>query len=275
MAGKNKKVVLVSLDPAHNLFDAFKISTSKESIAINDNLYLEEIDIDAWIKKYLETIENQVSQSYQYLTSLGLEKHLEIIKYSPGMEEYALIFAYQSILKKYEDFDYLIFDMPPTALALRFFNLPGLSLVWLEKLIQIRRQILEKKNIIETVKAGKKKSSHDKTLDHLLQLQKEHEKLDSYFKHKNQTRVCVILNNDELSFAESVDIKTKLSTQDVTVQRYIINKSDGDRENYLFNRDINPISTLPSSSKPLLGIEMFDSYCHTPEFIRYLSEIFS
>ena len=61
MAGKNKKVVLVSLDPAHNLFDAFKISTSKESIAINDNLYLEEIDIDAWIKRYLETIENQVT----------------------------------------------------------------------------------------------------------------------------------------------------------------------------------------------------------------------
>ena len=117
LANENKQVALISLDPAHNLFDAFNISSKKSTRVLGNNLHLEEIDLNYWIKKYLNSIEEKVSQSYKYLTSLGLDKHLEIIKYSPGMEEYALIYAYQAMIKKYKDYDYLIFDMPPTGLV--------------------------------------------------------------------------------------------------------------------------------------------------------------
>ena len=274
LANQDKKVVLISLDPAHNLYEAFKISTAKSSTVINGNLYLEEIDLDNWIRNYLESIEQQVSRSYRYLTSLGLEKHLEILKYSPGMEEYALIYAYQSLLKKYRTFDYLIFDMPPTALALRFFNLPGLTLVWLEKLIHIRRQILEKKNIIETVKTGKERSTHDQILDQLFRLRNDYESLSNRFNLKHQSSVFVILNDDQLSLAESLDIKDRLLTQNIIVKRFIFNKIQGRRDELSEKSSgISPLSVLPLSPEQLLGVELLNKYCRIPEFIRYLSEL--
>jgi arsenite-transporting ATPase len=268
------KVVLISLDPAHNLFDIFDISTSKSYTKIRSNLILEEINIDFWIKKYLDSIEKQVSRSYHYLTSLGLEKHLEIIKYSPGMEEYALLYAYQSLIKKYDGYDYLVFDMPPTALALRFFNLPRLSLIWLDKLIQIRKSILKKKKIIETVKKGDSETSKDRILDKLLRLKEENTIIDAYFKKEGQTNIFVVLNDDELSIAESKDIQDKLLSQEVIIKGFILNKVDkGIKHNDLEKQGLGLLSVLPAFSQPLLGIEMFNTYCRRPEFIRYFEKI--
>jgi arsenite/tail-anchored protein-transporting ATPase len=47
------------------------------------------------------------------------------MQFAPGLEEYALLLAFQHIAAEYADFDVLVFDMPPTALSLRFFGSAG------------------------------------------------------------------------------------------------------------------------------------------------------
>ncbi len=54
--------------------------------------------------------------------------YFKIIRYSPGLEEYALILAYEDIVRRFDNRDALIFDTAPTALSLKFFNLTRLSL---------------------------------------------------------------------------------------------------------------------------------------------------
>lgn len=145
LSKKGKNVLLVSLDPAHNLSDILNKKLSDKSTSVKQNLKAIETDNEYWIKKYLNEIENKIQKSYNYLTALNLHDHFNLIKYSPGIEEYGLIKAYESIMKEYSHNDYLLFDMPPSALTLKFFNLPSLTLLWLEKLLLMRKEINNKK----------------------------------------------------------------------------------------------------------------------------------
>ena len=177
LSGRGHKVALISMDPAHNLFDVFNTNTSKKMIKMEQNLILEEIDIQFWIGKYLDTIERKIAQSYKYLTSLNLEKQLNILRYSPGVEEYALIYAYQTLLDKYKSNTFRIFDMPPTALSLRFMNLPNLSRIWLNKLTELRKKILKNKNIISTVNKAEKVDLQDRVLSDLNRMERDYQDL--------------------------------------------------------------------------------------------------
>jgi len=116
LAQKGFKVLIVSLDPAHNQCDIFEKSFSDRPAQIAPNLSAIEIDQDYWIRRYLKDVQNQIKRTYSYLMAFNLEKYFEVIKYSPGLEEYALILAFKEIQQKFSHLDYLVFDMPPTTL---------------------------------------------------------------------------------------------------------------------------------------------------------------
>jgi arsenite-transporting ATPase len=272
---KGAKVALISMDPAHNLFDVFQIKSKKHSTIFDKHLVIEEIDIEYWIKTYLRSIEQQVSKSYQYLTSLSLEKHLQVIRYSPGLEEYALIFAYESLQKKYDQFSYRIFDMPPTALAMRFFNLPQLTLVWMEKLIQIRKIILSKKKIIENIHSIPNKSDPDKILNQLKILQEDYKRINSRFCDEDETAINVVINEDKLSISESGDIERHFNSLGLEINKMIVNKSRDEIKENKFEKlfKAKSFSFLPYTPNPLIGIAALKNYIEDAHFQKYKAKI--
>ena len=54
LAEKGKQVLLVSMDPAHNLSDIFEKKLSSKPYQLSENLIVIEIEISYWIKKYLK-----------------------------------------------------------------------------------------------------------------------------------------------------------------------------------------------------------------------------
>jgi arsenite-transporting ATPase len=249
LAEKGKKVAIFSIDPAHNLFDILQIKSPKSTVKLRDNLIVEEIDIQFWIKTYLKSIEDKIARTYQHLTALSLEKHLNTIRYSPGLEEYALQYAFEAVIKKYRRYDYIVFDMPPTALALRFFNLPKLTLVWLEELIILRRKILEKKNIIDDVHRRNKKKSGDKVLDKLIEMKNSNQDNVVNFQNEKSTGIYIVLNEDQLSILESTDIYDSITFNKFCVKGILINKY----QNHLKINDVTQnFSKLPSYFIPYI-----------------------
>ena len=140
LVNSGKKVLLASMDPAHNQSDILQIKLSEKSKEIRPNFFAKEVDVNYWVKKYLDDVTSQIKHSYSYLTAFNLESYLDVIKFSPGIEEYALLTAYKEIRKTNPDKDYIIFDMPPTALTLKFLGLPKISNLWLEKLLDLRSE---------------------------------------------------------------------------------------------------------------------------------------
>lgn len=221
---RDKKVLLISMDPAHNLSDIFAQKLSDKPKMINDNLQVIEIKIDKWIKEYLNDIEMQVRKNYTYLTAFNVDDYFQMIKYSPGIEEYALITAFKKLSERYKEKDYLIFDMPPTALTVKFFGLPHLSLLWLEKLLLLRKQILKKKEIITKIKFINKEKETDKILQKLNSQIELFHNLKKEFADKKKTKINLVMNSDKLSLSESKLISSKLKEFNLSINDLIINK---------------------------------------------------
>ena len=122
LAREGHNVLLVSLDPAHNQADIFDTELTGKPASMADNLRVAQADIDKWIKEYIKGVERQIKANYTYQTAFNLEKHLNVVKHSPGIEEYGLLLAFQHYRKQYPDADVILYDMPPTALTLKFFQ---------------------------------------------------------------------------------------------------------------------------------------------------------
>ncbi len=264
LAEKGKKVYLVSLDPAHNQSDIFEKKFSGKPVKIHKNLSISEVEIAFWVKKYLSDIQFQIKRSYSYLTAFNLENYLDIIKYSPGIEEYAMLLAYKNIQEKAKDEDYIIFDMPPTALTLKFLTLPHLSLLWLDNLLNLRNKIIEKRKIITKVKLGKKEIETDKIRNKLFQQIEEYKKLKIIFEDSDKTQLNLVMNTDKLSFSESALIVNHLAEFNISIKNIILNKYQKDFNTQEIEKRYPDcgLQLIPNSEKPLLGITALTDFLH-------------
>jgi arsenite-transporting ATPase len=258
---RGKKVLLVSMDPAHNQADIFEKELSDKAEKINENLYVIEVNVDKQIQSYLSKVEDHVNSVYRYLTAFNLEKYFDIIKYSPGMEEYALLLAYNDILSQ-SDANLIVFDMPPTALAIRFFNLPSLSLIWLEKLVQLRQEIVQKRKIITKIKIGKKDIERDKVLNQLNKQIDFYSSIQNIFEDQVQTIVNIVINPDKLSVIESQDIINHLQKIKLRPRHIILNKYSSSANVTHMRKIFKDVSTHHAYqvTYPLVGMKALQKY---------------
>ncbi len=267
LAQQGFKVLIASLDPAHNQADIFKKGLSGKPTEVASNLFALEVDQDFWIKKYLKGVHDQINRTYSYLTAFNLDKYFKVIKHSPGLEEHALILAFNKISEEYDQNDFLVFDMPPTALALKFFSLPMLSLIWIENLLELRREIIKKRELITKIKLLKKEIERDKVLKKIIELKGDYENLKSTFESKERTQVNLVLNPDQLSFAESLRIMKGLKDIDISLNQIIYNKMQPDSSCVEIDQTFENIPRLnfPYSEVPLLGIDTLQGFLKANE----------
>ena len=236
LSGKGYKTLIVSLDPAHNLGDVFMMNLGDKPKEIAENLYGMELDMEKVIKSYLKHLEDSMKYMYRYLTVINLEKYFEVLSYSPGIEEYATLEAIRDILKEGDKWDVIIFDTPPTGLTLRVLALPKIAKIWSEKLIEIRRKILDKRLTIEKIQGERKfviegkeyklpsKEEEDEVLKELLNYKKEVEEVLNTITDKNRSSVVAVMNPEMLALYETERAKDSLIKFNIPLNLIIVNK---------------------------------------------------
>lgn len=265
MAHQDFKVLIVSLDPAHNQCDIFEKNLSDKPLEIVPNLIGIEIDQDYWVKQYLKDVQDQIKRAYSYLTAFNLEKYFKVIKHSPGLEEYALILVFKDILEKFGHLEFLVFDMLPTALALKFFTLPTLSLIWIEQLLVLRQEIIKKRDLITKVKYLKKEVEKDKILNKINEMKKDYENLKEIFEDCEETHINLVLNPDKLSLAESQRIFSALADINIRCSRIMNNKMlpDSSCDDITSAFTGTPMCECPYSETPLIGLTNLEQFLKT------------
>ncbi len=223
LAHASRDTLLVSMDPAHNQRDIFEQDFSEHPRKIDNHLMVKEVDTDFWIEKYLKEAQKQITKTYRYETAFSLQNYFNVLQFSPGLEEYALLLAFENIIYKFQDKDFIVFDMAPTALSLRFFSLPFLTLIWLEELLKLRTQIYKKKEIISKIKIGKREREQDNIKRKLGALIQDYEHLGKYFL-SSKSRISLVLNQDRLSLSEAFRIREKLSGVGIGIHQVVVNK---------------------------------------------------
>jgi arsenite/tail-anchored protein-transporting ATPase len=204
------RVLIVSLDPAHNLGDIFGVVLNDKKHRFTDSLYLKEINLQKLCQDYLQRETRVLTDTYRYLQTINLESYFSILKYSPGIEEYALLTGIEETLRSESDFDYIVFDTPPTGLTLRFLALPWITMTWIDRLIQIRRDILEKRHTIYRIRGVlddketilNYNENDDDILKRLKKLKENYQVLSSLLQGED-CGIVLVYNPDTLSLKES------------------------------------------------------------------------
>ena len=229
LAREGKKVLVASLDPAHNLGDILETKLSGEPVAIESNLDALEVDLAYWVDKYLSESRAQMKANYAYNTTFNLDSFFNIIKYSPGTEEYAVLWAIEDIHCRLGPlYDIVVFDTPPTALSLRFLSLPVISGLWVKELRQLREKILSKRQTVARINPDSPiaesciDKDDDKVYGKLKNIGLRLRGLEHLF--AKESFISVIVNPDQLSVDEALRIQEELSRLGIPISAMCINK---------------------------------------------------
>ncbi len=230
LSDKGFSVYLASVDPAHNICDILSIEPFRGAKEVYRGFLAEEIDVDAYLKDFIRQTTNRMKDMYRYLQIINLDKMLDVMRYSPGMEEYAIMYAIKEKIEANGDKDFIVIDTPPTGLMLKIFALPFTSKMWIEKLVAWRKRIVNARAAIANINPSAigedvaLKEEDDKVLKELGIQSRTIEFMVNLLKDRSKTKTVIVLNRDKLSLNESLRIKEGLEHLGIPLSMVLINK---------------------------------------------------
>ncbi len=145
-AERGYRTLVMSLDIAHSLSDAFDLPVSLheknrgQPIPVGNNLWVQEIDVQEEMERYWGEIYKYFAAVFR---SAGLQDIMaEEMAILPGMEEVVgLLYLNQYIEEN--TYDLIILDCAPTGEALRFISLPSALDWFMDKLFNFERTVMK------------------------------------------------------------------------------------------------------------------------------------
>jgi len=129
------RTLVMSVDPAHSLADAFDFETSlfqektADPFVIDDKLSILEVNIQKEIKRHWREISTYV---ISVLRTTGIsDVEAEELAILPGMEELSAM-MYVNQFRREQRYDVIVLDCAPTAESMRFVSMPT-TLEWYMK----------------------------------------------------------------------------------------------------------------------------------------------
>lgn len=221
LAKENKKTLLISTDPAHNLGDIFSQKIGGETQKITDNLYALEIDPETETTKYINSVKENVKGTVQSSMIDEVNRQLDTAKASPGADESALFDKLISIIIEEEPaYDHLVFDTAPTGHTIRLLTLPELMGVWIEGLLKKRRKTNE--NYTQLLNDGE--PIEDPIYDVLLERQNRFKKAREILLESDKTGFVFVLNPERLPILETKKAIDLLDQYHLHVNTIFVNK---------------------------------------------------
>lgn len=231
LAAAGQRVFVFSLDPAHNLGDIYGVRLTDRKKRIEERLDAAEADLDRAASEYLRTNMEILTRVYSYTKAFNLDLYFKVLRYSPGVEEYAALTVLEEVLRTETDYDYLVFDTPPTGLTLRILALPRVAVEWIDRMRRVRGQILKKRYTIHHFVGGSGERSlelpyreeDDEVTRQLTQLASRYGELNAKLKSSTNS-IAVVFNPDYLSLKESERIIAGLTDLELPIRAAFDNK---------------------------------------------------
>lgn len=224
----DKKILIVSTDPAHSLADSLdqKIGGEIKQITGFDNLFGLEIDPKTAIKDYKNLMGMSPDESLSEMSPIPLDDMGigDMLSTSPPGVDEALAFGkvLEFIEKKDEhDYDLVIFDTAPTGHTLRLLSLPDILDSWLGKIIKFRYTI--GKFIGKLKSLFGRESLEDKTMDALETLKDSVARAREDLSDPEKTSFCTVMIPEAMSIYETERLITTLYEYEIPISNVLVN----------------------------------------------------
>jgi arsenite-transporting ATPase len=228
LSSLGKKVLVVSVDPAHSLSDVLEVEVGPEPKAIAENFFAQEIDVYFSVEKYWGKLQ-------EYLRSLlkwqGVEEVLaEEMSILPGMEEVSAFLWINSHVEEGR-YDVIIVDSAPTGETLRFLSLPDAASWWITKVLPLQRKLMKFIRPVAKV-ATDMPLPEEETYDALEDLFRQVYNLYYLLQNPKISSVRIVTNPEKMVLRETEKAYTYLHLFGFPVDAILVNRV-AEKENFL------------------------------------------
>lgn len=219
---EGKKVLIISIDPAHSLSDSFETPIGGEIKKVATNLFAVEIDPQMAVEDYQQKLSPHL-EKMDALKGFGLDDVFDIAGMTPGIDELAAFDKFLHYMQR-KEYDVIIFDTAPTGHTLRFLSLPNVLDSWLGKIIKVRMQLSGVFNLFKKFLPFGNPSSEGSGVEQLEKMKEMIAEARKILSNPKQTHYNIVLIPEEMSILESERSLTVLKDYSIPVHTIIVNQ---------------------------------------------------
>lgn len=276
-ARAGRRVLLVSIDPAHNLGHLWGRQVGDAVVELTENLWAREIDPARATEAHLAAVEATMRRLMPEHLHGEIRKHLDLSRNAPGMHESVILeIVADSVADGLREYDLVVFDTAPSGHTARLMVLPELMSAWTEGLLS-RRERSERFGAAAAVmtrdsdaSVAESKGERNAEIRHILMWRKTRfAELRGVMSDSELCSFIVVLAAERLPVLESIELEHQLRHSGVSVGALVVNKrSPADAGDFLRSRRQteegylsqlrSALPSIPVQELPLLDEDVVD-----------------
>lgn len=270
-ANPDKRILIISTDPAHSLSDSFgcRIGDEITRIDAGGRLYSLEIDAEKMLDDFKKEYRTSIEELFARFAAGGIDIKFDrevlsgfIDLSPPGLDE---IMALKKMMDIADSYDLVILDTAPTGHLIRFLETPEMALSWLKAFLRL---LLKYKGVVSLGRAAER----------VLELTRDVRRIKETLVDAAKTEFIGITIPEDMSMAETGRLLVSLRKLGVPCRRIIVNMvmpltecnfclmKRREEERYLQQMDAAwgkeyAITAFPLLSYPIKGIDRMTEIC--------------
>ena len=220
------RTLVMSVDPAHSLGDAFDLEgglfhgDTADPKPLADKLWIQEVNIQREIKRHWNEISGYIT-SVLRTTGLG-DVEAEEMAIFPGMEELSAM-MYVNQYQREGRFDVMILDCAPTAESLRFVSLPTTLDWYVKHVFSFQRTVMKAVRPIIN-RLGPVEAPPDSYFGNIQDLFQKIQGIDVLLEDPSITSVRLVTNAEKMVLRETQRAFVYFSLHGLTVDGVVVNR---------------------------------------------------
>ena len=226
LAELGHRTLVMSIDPAHSLADAFDLDTdlfhvqTSDPLPINDHLSIQELNIQKEIKRHWQAISSYVSSVLRTTGISGVEA--EELAILPGMEELSAM-MYINQYRREQRYDVIVLDAAPTAESMRFVSMPTTLDWYMKHIFPFQRNLVKAVRPIAN-RVAPIELPPDTYFGNIRDLFEKLEGIDEILEDPQITSVRLVTNPEKMVLRETQRAFVYFSLHGLTVDTVIVNR---------------------------------------------------
>lgn len=226
LAELHYRTLVLSIDPAHSLADAFDLETelfhlqTSDPLPIREQLSIQELHIQKEIKRHWQEISSYVSSVLRTTGIGGVEA--EELAILPGMEELSAM-MYINQYRREQRYDVVVLDAAPTAESMRFISMPTTLDWYMKHIFPFQRNLIKAVRPIAN-RVAPFELPTDSYFVNIRDLFEKLEGVDDIMEDPYTTSVRLVTNPEKMVLRETQRAFVYFSLHGLTVDAVIVNR---------------------------------------------------
>ena len=231
LAARGQRTLVMSVDPAHSLSDAFGLGgdlfsrATADPLQIRDRLWVQEVNIQTEVKRHWSDVSAYVTAVLR-TSGIGAVE-AEELAILPGMEELSAMMYIRQYHRE-QRFDTVVLDCAPTAESLRFVSMPT-TLDWYMRHVFPAHRLVVKAVRPVVNRVAPVELPPEELFGNVRSLYDRLEGVDTLLQDPLVTSVRLVTNAERVVLRETQRAYVYFSLHGLTVDSIIVNRVLPDR----------------------------------------------